>query len=89
MDRMERSMRELVTAVQTVGPELGRRLGELARGTGRSHGELLCDALAEYLDRRERPAMPSFVGAVAGGTQRTLRAGSSRRSHDPPGDAAA
>ena len=84
-----RSEQVLLTALQVVGPELARRLGDLARRTEVPKGELLRQAVAEYLDRREQPTLPSLVGAFAGGIPSGVVGRPSRRTHAFPGGDAA
>jgi predicted transcriptional regulator len=42
---------------------LGRRLAQLAQGTGQDVGALVCEAIAQRLTREERPPRPQEASA--------------------------
>ena len=55
--------------------DLRRRLERLAARTGWTTAELIAEAIGEYLERRDRACVPSWVGAAAGAADARIGAG--------------
>jgi predicted transcriptional regulator len=59
-------MQETLSAAAgaTIDEHLQRRLEQLAARTGWTPAELIAAAIDEYVDRRDRASVPSWVGAA-------------------------
>jgi predicted transcriptional regulator len=53
--------------------DLNKRLGQLAKGTGRDVGTLVCEAIEQHLAREEQPAGTPDTAHGGGGPEETAK----------------